>query len=102
MGAGFEMLKGASAEVRGSHIAVQGAGVVMSEGSHASLGGNVFLRTGRAAATALSVTEPSQVTLRRNVFAGYGPDPIRGLTAPQRKQLLAGNAIVAAEPVLAR
>lgn len=102
MRAGLELLPGASAVVRGNHIAAQGTGLVMAAGAHATLTGNVFLRQGRAPAEAISVTEPSQATLRRNVFAGYGPEPVKGVTAAQNKQLLAGNLVVAAEPRLAR
>jgi hypothetical protein len=102
MRAGVELVDGATADVVGSQFAVLGTGVVMAAGSHASFTGNVFLRSGRSAATALAVTQPSQATLRRNVFVGYGPDPVKGLTVAERKQLLGGNVVVAAEPVLVR
>jgi serine/threonine protein phosphatase PrpC len=102
MRAGVEVVPGGSALVQGSQISVQGTGILMVGGSHATLAGNVFLRQGRAASAAVAVTEPSQVQLRRNVFAGYGTDPVRGLTAAQRKQLLSGNVVVAAEPTVVR
>jgi hypothetical protein len=98
MRAGVELLSGTSAIIQGSHMAVQGTGVIMSEGSHATLTGNVFVRSGRDAA-AIAVADPAQTTLRRNVFGGYGAEPIRGLTPAQRKVLLTGNLVVTAEPV---
>jgi PPM family protein phosphatase len=102
MRAGLEFLPGSSAVVQGSQIAVQGTGVVMAEGSHATLAGNVFVRQGRAPSSALSVTDVSQAQLRRNVFTGYGVDPVKGLTPGLRKQMLTGNIVIAAEPSVVR
>lgn len=102
MRAGVQVLQGASAVVQGNHFAVQGTGVMMAGGSHATLMGNVFLRTGRAPSAAIAASDPSQATLRRNLFAGYGATPVKGLTPAQTKPLLSGNVVLEAEPSLAR
>lgn len=102
MRAGVEVLQGASAVVQGNHIAIQGTGVRMAGGSHATLSRNVFQRAGRGASAAITVSDPAQATLRRNVFAGYGNEPVKGLPAAQARPLLSGNVIVAAEPSAVR
>jgi hypothetical protein len=98
MRTGVELIPGSSAAVLGSHLAVQGTSVTIADRAQAFLAGNVFVRTGRAPATPVVMTGSAQVRLKRNVFAGFSTDIVKGMAPAERQQALAGNVIVAAEP----
>jgi serine/threonine protein phosphatase PrpC len=99
---GIELLDGASATIDGGQFAVQGTAIGLGERSQALVAGNVFLRLDRATGAALSLATGAQLTLKRNVFAGFSADLIRGVAAQQRQEILTGNIVIATEPTIAR
>ena len=102
MHAGVEMLPGTSATLQGSHFSVLGSALSVGDGAEALVTGNVFLRAGRTTVAPVSVGNASKTTLKRNLFAGYGADIVKGLPPAERQQFAAGNVIVTAEPSLIR
>jgi hypothetical protein len=103
MRAGLELSPGASAALNGAHFSVSTAALVLGERAQLTAAGNIFLRAGRAPVTPpVKVADTTQVTLRQNVFAGYGADIVKGVSAADRQQILAANVIVTAEPSLGR
>ena len=74
----------------------------MDASSEATIANNAFVRTGRAVEPALSLNDATRTVVTRNLFAGYGVEIIRGVSADERAQLLSGNFVVAAEPTIAR
>lgn len=99
MRSGIELLAPGAVTIHGSFFAVQGSAVTMGEGTQATISNSVFFRTGPPAPP-ISVNGAARPSLARNVFAGFGADIIKGVSAEQRRQLLGGNFMVAAEPWL--
>jgi hypothetical protein len=101
MQAGVEVMPAATVVVRGTLFSVQGVAVAFGDEAQATLASNVLMRIGRPV-EAFALAPTSQVTIQRNLFAGFGTEIVRGMSAPLRQQLLAGNFVVAAEPALQR
>jgi hypothetical protein len=57
----------------------------------------VFVRPGAMPDAPIHVAPAAEVTLRRNVFAGYGTDIIKGLSAEGLRQLRANNVVIGSE-----
>jgi len=102
MHVGIQMLPGSSATVQGSHLAVIGEAIAVGDGADALVSGNVFVRAGRTSVPPVSVGNATNTTLKRNLFAGYGGELVKGLTVAERQQFAAGNVIVTAEPSVIR
>ncbi len=102
MHVGIEMLPGTSATLQGSHLSVIGEALAVGDGADALVSGNVFVRAGRTTVPPVSVGNATNTTLKRNLFAGYGGELVRGLSLAERQQFAAGNVIVTAEPSVIR
>lgn len=101
MRAAIDVLPASVVSIQGCQIAVQGVALALADGAHAVVASTVFIRSGPPG-PAISLGAPSQATLKRNLFAGYGSDVVKGITPAERQQILAGNYVVAAEPSLLR
>ena len=101
MHTGIELLAPAAVTIQGSFLSVHGTALTMAEGSQATVSNTVFFRSGPPAPP-ISVSGSARPSLSRNVFAGFGSDVIKGLSADERRQVLGGNFMVAAEPWLVR
>jgi hypothetical protein len=47
---------------------------------------------------AITLGEGAAAMLRRNVFAGFGPEPVKGLAPDAREHLRTDNVVVSADP----
>ena len=101
MHSGIELLAPAAVTIQGSFLSVHGTALTMAEGSQATVSNTVFFRSGPPAPP-ISVSGSARPSLSRNVFAGFGTEVIKGLSADERRQLLGGNFMVAAEPWFVR
>ncbi len=101
MRAGIELLAPAAVTIQGCFVSVQGPAITMAEGTQAAVSNTVFFRAGPPGPP-IWVSGAARPSLTRNVFAGFGADIIRGVSAGERRQLLGGNFMVAAEPWLVR
>ncbi len=121
--AGVELVADASVTLHGSHLSAPAAAIVLAAGSRLEATGNVFVReadgtagdrsttpappgataagrvrrTSRVDRPAITVGEGAQAALRRNVFAGFGPDPVTGLSEAEREPLRAANVVVSSD-----
>jgi hypothetical protein len=102
MRAGIELRPAGAVTIQGSLFTVQGPAVTMAEGSEALLTNNAFLRMGRSVEPPIVVAESARGTLKRNVFAGYGTEIVKGVSADERLRMLSGNVVIASEPSLVR
>jgi hypothetical protein len=55
---------------------------------------NIFTRTVRSPEPPISAGASSRLTLTGNVFSGFDPEIIRGLSAARRNEVLAGNIVL--------
>jgi hypothetical protein len=104
MHAGIELLPESAVTLRGSLLTVLGTAITLGDRSQATLVNNAVLHfpataTARNAAVEapISMTATAQATLTRNVFAGYGPEIVKGAAPAARQQMLAGNFVVGAQ-----
>ena len=79
-----------------------GPAVTLDDTSEATIANNAFVHIGGALEPVLSIKEASRVTLARNVFVGYGVEIVSGMSAGERRQLLADNFVVPGEPAVAK
>jgi PPM family protein phosphatase len=80
MRAGIDVLPAAGLTIHGSHFEVTGPAIMFAERAHGVVTSCVFLRRGVLSEAAIHVLPSAEVALRRNVFAGYGTDIIRGFS----------------------
>ncbi len=109
--AGVQLLPDTTASLQGSQFAVTGVAVALGARSQLDASGNVFVGPTRQAAAgatrppatpgstppadaAISVAAGARLTLRRNVFAGLGTNPIQGGSDADWEPLRAGNVVV--------
>lgn len=118
---GVELLPDASATLHGGHLAGPEAAVFLGPRSRLEATGNVFLREGTTArvlpapaqapsprsraatrgrpvaddVAAIRLEEGAQALLRRNVFAGFGVDPVPGLPEAERDSMRTANVVMA-------
>ena len=97
MRAGVDLAADASATLHGSHLSTSGAALVLAERSQLEAVGNVFLRQTRPSTPPVTVADGAQVLLRRNVFAGYGPELLTGLPEADRELVRAANVVVSSD-----
>ena len=87
-----------SLSLQGSRVAVTGAILALSDGAQVTFVNNLFLRAGTSAEAPITIGPLSRLTLTGNVFSGFAPEIVRGVAEPRRKELLAGNIVVAPPP----
>jgi serine/threonine protein phosphatase PrpC len=118
--AAVDLLEDASATLQGSHFDVAGPAVVLAPRSQLDATGNAFVA--QAATTAVAIPAPrrtaaarggaqppappvfamhiedgARLVLNRNVFAGFGPTPIKGLADADREPVRTTNVVVSSD-----
>jgi serine/threonine protein phosphatase PrpC len=91
--AGLEVSASSSVVLQGSVIEAPALAVRLEEDAHATLSQNILTRTVRAAAPPVSLAGSAQLSLARNVFAGFGPTIVDG---PSGSVDLGGNLVLGA------
>lgn len=100
---GLELQAASSATLHGSRFSVLGPSVGLAGGAQLEAVGNVFVRHADGGdMPAITQDASAQVLLRQNVFAGFGPDPVKGLPAADREHLRADNVVVSADASIPR
>lgn len=95
--AGVEVGPVSSATLRGSRLSVGGLAVGLAAGARLEGVGNLFVRHADAGdSPAIAQVAGAELLLRQNVFAGFGPEPVAGLTSADREHLRAANVVVSA------
>jgi serine/threonine protein phosphatase PrpC len=97
MRAGVDLAPGASASIEGGRFSVSGTAIALADRAQLTAAGNVFLKSGRLAAVPLTIGDATQLSLKHNVFVGFGTDVIKDATPAERQQILTGNVIVSAD-----
>jgi PPM family protein phosphatase len=101
MHAGIDVLPAATAAILGSQFTVEGPALMFAERAHAAVTSCTFV--GRADSDPPVWVFPSaEVTFTHNVFTGFGPEVVRGLTAEAQRQFRATNSITSSEPAARR
>ena len=90
----FEIAPGSSMSMQGSRVNVGGPLVSIPETSQASFTNNIFVRTGAFADAPIVAAGTSRLTLNGNVFSGFEPEIVKGVSAARRKEILSGNTVV--------
>lgn len=93
----IDLSAASSVTLRGGRIAIPGTLLLLSSDGHATFVNSVLVRTGAGAGPAISSNPLAHLVLRGNVFAGFNPDVIDGVSPARRAELLAGNIVVPAE-----
>jgi len=97
MHAGLDLLPAGSVDVRGSHFEVAGPALTVADGARATVTSSLFVKRGPATDHAISVMPAGEIVMRRNVFAGYGAEAVKGLSGEALRQLRANNSLFGAE-----
>jgi hypothetical protein len=97
MRAGIDLLPAANLTLHGSHFEMTGPAMSLAEGTHAVVTASVFLRRGAAGEAPIRVVPSADVALRRNVFAGFGTDIVKGFSVEALRQLRTTNSIVGSD-----
>jgi PPM family protein phosphatase len=100
--AAVEVLAASSVVLRGNVLAVPGPAVWLDGGAQATLTNNVVVHVGRPRAVPVMMAESAQVTLSRNVFAGFASAAAGSGGAAGGADLSKDNFVVGAEPAGAR
>jgi serine/threonine protein phosphatase PrpC len=103
--AGIELADTRGAIVSESTLRVSdGPAIAVVGGADVNLQHNSFVRPSGSLEPALSFKDTQRPTLRRNLFAGYGTELVRGLSQSERDSIFAAsrNLVVAAPPAVAR
>jgi hypothetical protein len=93
-----EMAPGSALAMHGSRVGVGGELVTVPDTSQASLTNNIFVRSGGTTDAPIAAGGTSRLTLTGNVFSGFDPEIIRGLSPARRVELLTGNTVVPPPP----
>lgn len=94
-GRAMEIAPGSSITMHGSRVGVGTTLVSVPETSQAGFSNNIFVRNGGSPAEPpIVAAATSRLTLTGNVFAGFRPEIVRGLSDARRTELLAGNIVV--------
>jgi serine/threonine protein phosphatase PrpC len=102
MRTGVELTRDGEVSLLGCRFAVAGQALAIQERAQASVTNNVFLQVPRGAGAAVAVAAAGRATLDGNVFAGFGPEFVKGVSAQDRQQIAAANVIVSTEPARVR
>jgi hypothetical protein len=95
---GVDVLPESALSLYGCQFAVQGTAVNLRERAQAAATVNTFLRTGRTGGPAIARGEGAQLSVKRNVFVGFGNDIVKGAAAAERQEIAAANAVLALPP----
>jgi hypothetical protein len=95
--AALELTADASVLMEGSVLEVPAVAVRLGEAAHATLTNTIVSHVGRARIAPVSLAASAQVTLSRNVFAGFGPALMDGPGAPPHPDL-GGSFVLGADP----
>ena len=94
-GRAMEIAPGSSITMHGSRVGVATTLISVPETSQVGFSNNIFVRNGGSSAEPpIVAAATSRLTLTGNVFAGFPPEIVRGLSAARRTELLAGNIVV--------
>jgi hypothetical protein len=93
-GRAVELAPGSSMTMNGSRVGIGGSLVAVPETSQATFTNNIFVRTGASGDPPISAGGTSRLTLTGNVFSGFDPEIVRGLSAARRREILDGNIVV--------
>ena len=102
MRTGLELTRDGDVSLLGCRFAVAGQALAIQERAQASVTNNVFLQVPRGAGAAVAIAPTGRATLDGNVFAGFGPEFVKGISAQDRQQIAAANVIVSTEPARVR
>ena len=98
-GRAMEIAPGSSMTMHGSRVGVGSVLVSVPETSQVGFSNNIFVRNGGSPAEPpIVAAATSRLTLTGNVFSGFSPEIVRGVSAARRTELLAGNIVVPAPP----
>jgi serine/threonine protein phosphatase PrpC len=89
-----ELAPGSSVTMNGSRVGVGSSLLTVPDTSQASFTNNIFVRDGVSADPAIVAGGTSRLTLTGNVFSGFDPEIVRGLSAARRREVLTGNIVV--------
>lgn len=90
----IDLAPGASVTMQGSRIDVMGAVISVPDGSQASFSNNIFVRSHRSPDAPISGGPAARLTLTGNVFSGFSPEIVRGVSEARRKELLESNLVI--------
>ena len=93
----IELAPGASVTVLGSRVNVASAVISVPDGAQATFTNTIFVRSTPSPDPPISAGPSSRLTLSGNLFSGFEPEIVRGLSAARRKEVLAGNIVVPPE-----
>jgi serine/threonine protein phosphatase PrpC len=85
---------GSSVTVQGSRVSVAGPVISVPDDAQASFTNNIFVRSGTSAEPPISAGASARLTLTGNLFAGFEPEIVTGVSAARRKELLASNIVM--------
>jgi hypothetical protein len=102
MRAGVELVPGAAATIHGGIFSVAGSALLLGDRAQVSVWSSTFLRPVRTLVPPIRIGEAAQLTLQRNVFAGYDAELVAGASVADRQQIPSANVIVTAESSPAR
>jgi len=94
VGRAIALDSGSSVTMQGSRVDASGSVIDVPEGAQASFSNNIFVRSSRSAEPPISAGPSSRLTLTGNVFAGFAPEIVRGVSDARRKELLESNLVV--------
>lgn len=86
-----------SVSVHGSHVDVHGSLVNIPADARLTLLNNVVVRAGSSLEPAIVASPAASLTLRGNVFRGFGTALLAGVSEPRRAEALGSNLIVPAD-----
>ncbi|CAN5804280.1 hypothetical protein BH18ACI5_BH18ACI5_05810 [soil metagenome] len=101
LSAAIVLSPGASVTVQGSRVNIAGAVISLPDDAQASLANNIFTRAVRSPEPPISAGASSRLTLSGNVFAGFEPEIVRGLSAARRSEVLVSNIVLPPAPAAA-
>jgi serine/threonine protein phosphatase PrpC len=99
--AAVELQASSTAVVQGSVFEVPAVALRLDEGAQARLYNNVFSHVGRGRAVPIAAAASAQLSMSRNVFAGFGPVLAEGAGGPRQLDP-SGNFLLAPETKGAR
>jgi serine/threonine protein phosphatase PrpC len=88
---------GASVTMLGSRVEAASGVISIPDGSQATFGNSIFVRTAPSSEPPITAGSMSRLTLTGNLFSGFEPEIVRGLSAARRKEVLEGNIVVPPE-----
>jgi serine/threonine protein phosphatase PrpC len=84
-----------SVSLQGSRLNIAGIALALPDDAQGSVANNIFTRTARSPEPPISAGASSRLTLTGNVFSGFDPEIVRGLSAARRSEVLEGNIVLA-------